>query len=1051
MDLEPGKPFVISRAALGSRQRHKPQPEPAAQLCVRYCDTLLSCICAGGNRSCLSNTSLDANTHVSLSPVQLDRIPRKSRMMQLVEVNLSIWHIGCFCLAFTSFLLASVGSPALVSFHLFDNATERIAIWRLSAATIRLYCRRSSLPRLLTFYKTVCDRSASSTPPSRTGCRRLEEQYSTGLRRLARNKLEDADLGIFSVPWDALTDSANTLADSHFALASKIEVDVERPLREFVSSNRSMTGLTTTTGNLRSMVKDVDAVQARIDRLQAKGERLESSRMAEVNRELEETNAQWQSQAPYVFANLQEMDETRLNNLRDVLTQFQTHEVDLVEQNRRTAEHCLNVLLQVETADEIKTFAIKAVSTRPRTQRSTGGFATAAGGAPPFSRGMLAPASSTPDDESQRSGSVQEEKKKNRFSAITRMGTTLGRRSKRESKLPETASSTDESSEKKSRSGPFSMGKKNKSRIGGSQLETPQEEEDSEVFGRTRSRPSMPPQIGSEVLDLPIEPSNPTASATTERSEVPPNVNGTTLSILNGNDQSGSTVREPPRASQREAPEVSRSAGTKPVEDSEGYSLPSRGLDPISAAQQEAEAAGEGSSPAFNVNIRDAPVPDTAAGSDAALATIASKLGPPVISRAGTVRGRRQANRNSVAMSATNSAYIPETPPAPLPNDSRAPAPLSSDVTMPAVSAPAFQHPSRSTSIPVASASITQSAIATAPMDQLAASTFSPFASPGQIPTVRPDSRTAVGSDHAGTDDQSVRSGRSLNSTVSQGTRHPELHNIGLNSSIVETVSARFENGAVVSESVIGEVALVYNSADPSSLSGTRNIRLENFGSLEKVAPNPAFVNPRSAEQDGVYAVDLSKLARTQIAFKYQIRTASPGSHSPLLLTTAYKLEPTQASIIVSCSLNPAFALHGQDSVTLSNVVVGLTLDGPPASSCLSKPTGTFVRERNVIAWQIPEITLKTGADPEKFLARFKTDSEAKGGSVEARWEVTGEHAVSLAGRGGRLAVSLQSNAADAKEGADPFADASMVAGAAGNWKACATSLKLISGVYGAK
>nr|POE59811.1 cytoskeletal protein syp1 [Quercus suber] len=963
--------------------------------------------------------------------LKLNRIPRKSRMMQLVEVSPSrTLHVSAFhsLPSFGSFdTLVPVSLQAL--FALLGASRHGDYTWRLSG-----YLVHSRLTRLSTIQPQVQPTQAVDILQDRVrqvgklntaiadwlqDRRRLEEQYSNGLRRLARNKLEDVDLGIFSVPWSALVDSANTLADSHSALASKIEVDVERPLRDFVSSNRTMTGLMTTTGNLRSMAKDVDAVQTRIDKLQAKGERLESGRMGEANRELEETKAQWQSQAPYIFANLQEADETRLNNLRDVLTQFQTHEVDLVEQNRRTAEHCLNVLLQVETADEIKTFAIKAVSTRPRTQRSTGGVTTPARGPPTFSNTMLTPSSAAPDNASQRSDSVQEEKKKNRFSAITRMGTTLGRRSKRESKLPDMPSAIGEESEKKSRSGPFSMGRKNKSRIGGSQLETPQEEDDAGGFA--------------------------------ERSDSIPNVNGTALNILNGSQQRESADLETPRPTQRAMPEASRSVIAEPVKDSEGYSLPSHNIDPISAAQQEAEAASEGASPAFNVNIRDTPVPDTGAGSDAALATIANKLGPPVISRAGTVRGRRQANRNSVALSATNSTYIPETPPALSATNTRAFGSQSPDLTAPAPPALVSQHPTRSASIPVTPASIMQPTIGTPPTDQLAASTFSPFASTVQTPAVRPDSRTAMGSDHAAADDQSVRSGRSLNSTVSQGTRHPELHGVGLNSSIVETVSARFENGAVLSESVIGELALIYNSAESSSLPEKTNIRLENFATLEKVAPNPAFITPHSTGQDGMYSVDLSKLTRTQVAFKYQVRNTGSESRAPLLLATAYRLEPAQASIIVSCSLNPAFDLNGQDSITLSNVAIGLTLDGPPASSCLSKPTGTFVRERNVIAWQIPEITLKAGAGPEKFLARFKTDTEAKGGMVEARWELAGEHAVALAGRGGTLAVSSQSNAVDVKDGADPFADASMTAAAAEDWKPCATVRKLVSGTYGAK
>lgn len=70
---------------------------------------------------------------------------------------------------------------------------------------------------------------------------------------------------------------------------------------------------------------------------------------------------QWNSQAPFIMEQLQAADESRCNHLRDVLTQYQTHEIDQVERNRLTAEQCLNVLLTVETADEIKLFSVRNV------------------------------------------------------------------------------------------------------------------------------------------------------------------------------------------------------------------------------------------------------------------------------------------------------------------------------------------------------------------------------------------------------------------------------------------------------------------------------------------------------------------------------------------------------------------------------------------------------------------------------------------------------------------------------------------------------------------
>ena len=99
----------------------------------------------------------------------------------------------------------------------------------------------------------------------------------------------------------------------------------------------------------------MDSAQRKADKAKDRDGRAASS--------VDDAHAQWASQAPYVFEALQAADESRCNHLRDVLTQFETHEADLVQRNRVTAESCLNALLSIDTADEIKTFAVRHAGT----------------------------------------------------------------------------------------------------------------------------------------------------------------------------------------------------------------------------------------------------------------------------------------------------------------------------------------------------------------------------------------------------------------------------------------------------------------------------------------------------------------------------------------------------------------------------------------------------------------------------------------------------------------------------------------------------------------
>lgn len=115
--------------------------------------------------------------------------------------------------------------------------------------------------------------------------------------------------------------------------------------------------------NLAGLSKSVDDAQKKVDKAKGKGTK-GAEKLASAVAASEEINQQWESRAPFVFEQLQAADEGRLNHLRDVLTQLQTHELDQVERGRQAAESCLNILLNVETADEIKTFAAKMAGTR---------------------------------------------------------------------------------------------------------------------------------------------------------------------------------------------------------------------------------------------------------------------------------------------------------------------------------------------------------------------------------------------------------------------------------------------------------------------------------------------------------------------------------------------------------------------------------------------------------------------------------------------------------------------------------------------------------------
>lgn len=780
-----------------------------------------------------------------------------------------------------------------------------------------------------------------------------------------------------------------------------------------------MQQMSTVQGNLATLARDYDQAQRKAGKLKSQGGKASAGKVAGASDQVDSAAQQWESQAPYVFEQLQAVDESRLNHLRDVLTQLETHEVDHVEKAKVQAESCLNSLLNVDVADEIKSWSSKrqggsqrapsrAEATRTpsrderppvptstsrmerRLSRHTSGSNTLA---PP-------PVSSYNGDDrtSQRAPSFNEEKpeEKKRPRGLKRLGTVFSKR--RQSMMIPSLGRT---------SG------RHKSRLGSS---TNLPEEDV---------PELPtPQPPAKDREGAISPAPLTARTeppAAAEGRLQPETSPAERPVTQGATTNGVSRLQDPlvpafttassSAAVQQIAQPHTQVETPTTTANETFMAPpqSAATDPITAAQREAAAAAAGGSAysefpdqsqqqqAFNLSIRNAPIAeeDNTANS-AAMTDVANALRAQAPKRTGTLRGRRDVR---------NTIFVPSD------------------------QAPVFENnaqPATNASFPSVIPPPTTSPFATSPSFNQSTANSTP--QPPQRPFATDDRASA-------SDTQSIRSGRSLASTTAVAPiRHPETHTPGLSSSIIETVSATFSAGQLTRGNITGELALAY-TPNPSSTaaSTTDTVRLDNFPILEKVAPNPAFVHDLLGDRRGEYTIDLPMLSsKPNIAFKYQLHVPADdaatvaGRHAPLIVTPSWRIEEKQTSVIVSYALNPAFA--GQDT-TLHNVVLLLFLDGR-ASTCQSRPAGTFSREKSMIYWRFDE--LKLDAAPSKALARFATDGTAKQGRVEARWEMSLTPGV--LGQG--LGISRLEG------GGDPFADGS------GEWREVRGVRRAMAGSY---
>lgn len=530
----------------------------------------------------------------------------------------------------------------------------------------------------------------------------------------------------------------------------RVERDVEYPLRNF-SQKKEVHNMQTIGSNLASIAKELEDAQDKSDRLARKGPRANAQKVDAAATRLSSATQQWESQAPFIFESLQVLDEQRVNQLRDLLTQLLTHESDQAQRTQVVSSDTVQHIIDLQTAKEVQGWTSKVTDGKtkverkpaPGTRRSSAAE-TQSHHTPP----ATATTGTTREDEAMSETSAQEPpprtstplpakapaNKRTEPRLRSRIGTVFSRRRQ----------SMHGGFGQLSQKNAPSFGRNLRSSHSGGGVSPRASANDLSSSNKLPSLAEMPnkddeaaePTQGAGLgVQEPTNGLRPAAST----GDIAAAASSTSV---NGNAGTIPQFSPPPGP-----PPSHVKAEEEPKKDAEGFTIPPTMDDPISQAQRE---AGGDVEQLFKLSIQNKPLSEDDAAAKAALSNVSSALQMGMPSRKGTVRGRRDV-RNTIYVPSNGDG--PESPVPPTP-------PMPSGVSK-----------------PPAVAALTSEASVTGTSDS-----------------------------------QSVRSGNSLGTLAP--ARHPEMSDPGLNASIIETMTAAFEDGAVKRAKIGGEIAFCYNPED---------------------------------------------------------------------------------------------------------------------------------------------------------------------------------------------------------------------------------------------
>lgn len=195
---------------------------------------------------------------------------------------------------------------------------------------------------------------------------------------------------------------------------------------------------------------------------------------------------------------------------------------------------------------------------------------------------------------------------------------------------------------------------------------------------------------------------------------------------------------------------------------------------------------------------------------------------------------------------------------------------------------------------------------------------------------------------------------------------------LGLNASIAELVNATFKDGTLIDSQLIGEIALNYvpNTVLNSPLPIEINLKVPKAANFSKVMLNQAFLERTDAENFKINPQFIE--GRTLGAVKYSMKDPV----IPIVIHPVWRFEPHQASVVLTLKFAPTVPKVIKRLV-LEDVVVFVSIDGAEVTSALSKPQGSFSKEKRRITWRFKEpLVLEEGGE-ERLIARFLTSQTA--------------------------------------------------------------------------
>ncbi|KAG0367765.1 hypothetical protein BGX24_003104, partial [Mortierella sp. AD032] len=173
-------------------------------------------------------------------------------------------------------------------------------------------------------------------------------------------------LGTFTAPWEKLNTETNELAFLHGQFSLRISNEIERPMRDFVK-NPEWQNIVLAEGNCNRIAKEFEEKQLKVtkytkavEKVSGKKAEVAEQKLMEYTKQLESTRSAWRLEGPVVLQKYQNLDQSRLDHMKQMLAAFEALQTEMALQIAELSGRTSSSAAEFDSIMDMELFASEA-------------------------------------------------------------------------------------------------------------------------------------------------------------------------------------------------------------------------------------------------------------------------------------------------------------------------------------------------------------------------------------------------------------------------------------------------------------------------------------------------------------------------------------------------------------------------------------------------------------------------------------------------------------------------------------------------------------------